>query len=319
MICSEPLRAIPDDVRSYLELLYNRNAARNARIRQQCLEIGTVLKSCGLSAVLLKGAGWLFEDSLAPSCDRMMRDIDLLIVSDQIEEAVRALITSGYSETGDSLTEDGHFHYAPLLPPNGEAIVEIHRDLAYRANLLPAFEVISSATEVATGLFLPTLRHRVAHNVIHAQIGNGDYLGGNVNLRDALDLARLVVRCGPEFDWASLGGEARERGFLRQLSGAIHAANRVLQSPLPTSVQSWHGSVHAWRCAYQRRWPLASKIGEALGLLTCALVWERDAYPLKLQGSRSLRAHFLVNRRRVQRALGLSFGRVRQRINGILA
>src|SRR5262249_19035658 len=159
--------------------------------------IGSVLMKRGLSAVLLKGSAWLFDGSSVS--DRMMQDIDLLVAHDSLEPAVDALVASGYGDTGESLSEAGHFHHAPLLPPRGEAIVEVHRDLSHRANLLPTHEVVASASEVATGLLLPTIRHRIMHNVIHAQIENGDYLGGILNLRDALDLARLVGRCGPEF------------------------------------------------------------------------------------------------------------------------
>jgi glycosyltransferase involved in cell wall biosynthesis/SAM-dependent methyltransferase len=302
LVQGDPQQRVPADVRSYLALLHNRNADRNARIRQQCLEIGAILMRGGIRGVLLKGAAWLFDGSLAPPFDRMMRDIDLLIASDQIEAAVATLVSAGYRDTCDSLVEKGHFHHAPLLPRRGEAIVEIHRDLAHRVNLLPSDEVIASASEVAPGLLLPIVRHRIAHNVIHAQIENGDFVGGTLNLRDALDLARLVVRSGPEFDWEIFANEARDRDFFRPLSGAIHATHWVLNAPLPIPLESLPGRIHAWRCARQRQWPVANRISENLGRLNRALAWDRDAYPLRLGTDRSLRAQLLVNRRRAQRA-----------------
>src|SRR5262245_9653073 len=57
------LPQIPEDVQSYVALLHTRNRARNERIRDQCLEIGLLLKKIGIRAVLLKGATWLFDDS----------------------------------------------------------------------------------------------------------------------------------------------------------------------------------------------------------------------------------------------------------------
>jgi glycosyltransferase involved in cell wall biosynthesis len=302
LVKTDASRRVPEDVRSYLALLHDRNADRNAQIRQQCLEVGATLVRGGISAVLLKGTAWLFDGSVAPPFDRMMLDIDLLIASDQIEAAVNTLVRAGYRDTGTSLVEKGHYHYAPLLPQRGQASVEIHRDLAHRASLLPSEEVIASASEVAPGLLLPVIGHRIAHNVIHAQIENGDFVGGILNLRDALDLARLVVRCGPEFDWDALADEAHDRGFFRYLSGAVHVTHRVLHSPLPFALESFPATVHAWRCAHQRQWPVADKISENLGLLTRALAWDRDAYPLRLGTDRSLRAQFLVHRRRAQRA-----------------
>src|SRR5262249_25297117 len=89
---------VPEDVQGYLALLHTRNVSRNARIRQQCLEIGSILTKSGLSAVLLKGTAWLFDGSFVS--DRMMRDIDLLVAHDNLEPAINALVASGYGDTG---------------------------------------------------------------------------------------------------------------------------------------------------------------------------------------------------------------------------
>ena len=189
------------------------------------------------------------------------------------------------------------------MPEAGEARVEIHRDLSHRVDLLPAHDVIASAKQVAAGLLLPACRHRIVHNVVHAQIENGDWIGGVLNLRDNLDLARLISSCGPEFEWTSLAEEAKERGFFNQLSGAIHCAHRVLRSPMPTALASHlPGRLHAWRCVQQRRWPKVGKPLEFLGVVARGLAWERDAYPLNLK-TRSLKARILVNRRRLSRII----------------
>jgi Uncharacterised nucleotidyltransferase len=297
----ELCQQLPEDVGGYLLLLHTRNAERNKRIREQCIQIGRTLSAAGLRAVLLKGASWLFDGNLEAASDRMMRDIDLLVTSDNVEAAVRALVASGYKDSGESLVEVGHYHYAPLLPSEGEASVEIHRDLARRIDLLPASEVITSACEVAPGLLLPNIHHRIAHNVIHAQILNGDFVGGIVNLRDTLDLARLLVNSGAEADWVCLADEARARGFFRYLSGAVQVSHRVLNSPLPPPLADYRGKLHAWRCIHQRGWPSISKVAEKFGILSRALAWDRDAYALNIT-SRSLRSHLLVNKRRVRRA-----------------
>src|SRR5262249_24816325 len=89
---------IPEGVRTYLALLHARNAERNERIRHQCLEIGTTLTRAGLRAVLLKGVTWLFDGSTAAAGDRMMRDIDLLVAADHVDDAVRALTAAGYND-----------------------------------------------------------------------------------------------------------------------------------------------------------------------------------------------------------------------------
>jgi hypothetical protein len=293
---------LPDDVQDYFALLHQKNAARNARIRLQCLEIGSALAEAGLRAVLLKGVAWLFDGSAAVAADRMMRDIDLLVLPNDVDAAVATLLASGYRDTSETFVELGHFHHAALLPAGGEASVEIHRDLAHRIDLLPTREMISSATEVAPGLLLPTARHRIVHNVIHAQIGNGDWAGGLFSLRDGLDLARLMMRHESEIDWPSLAADARKRGFYRHLSGAIHLAHRSLGAPLPAPfATSAIGKLHAWRCLQQRRWLFAG-VAETIAGVARGLAWERDAYGLKLNSRWSLRAQLLVNARRAWRA-----------------
>ena len=295
---------VPQDVRNYLAFLHARNAARNARIRQQCLDIGLTLARAGSRAVLLKGAAWLFDGNSPAASDRMMQDIDLAVAPQEFEPAVRTLAAAGYREASGLYTQVGHFHHAPMLCEGAEAIVEIHRDLSNRIEFLSTPEVIASAREVAPGLLLPKSGHRIVYNVIHAQIMNGDFAGGVLNLRDGLDLARLIAGSGPEFDWSALAQEARDRGYFRHLSGAIHAAHQILRSPLPPPFADhpW-GRLHAWRCIQQRQWPRINKVLGTLGLLARGLAWQRDAYPLGLKSRRSLRAQMLVNRRRAQRAL----------------
>jgi hypothetical protein len=70
---------LPQDVRNYLAFLHARNAARNERIRLQCLEIGSNLARAGLRVTLLKGVAWLFDGNSLAASDRMMRDIDLAV------------------------------------------------------------------------------------------------------------------------------------------------------------------------------------------------------------------------------------------------
>lgn len=296
---------IPADARDYLALLHQQNVERNARIARQCRTIGQALDAAGLQATLLKGATWLFDDPVQP--DRMMRDIDLLMPAGTIETAVEVLRRIGYRDMGG--TEDGHFHVTPLLPPDGEASVEIHRDLAHRAGLVPAADLLAEATPVAAGLLMPAIHHRIAHNVVHAQVENGDWVAGLFSLRDGLDLARLVARGETACDWQRLAAEARARGLFPVLSGAIHTAHRILASPLPPPFAGDRkGRLHGWRCETQRHWPVLARISRGAGLLSRATAWERDAYALNLGPERGWRAHARVNARRTHR-IKASFSR----------
>ena len=181
-------------------------------------------------------------------------DVDLLMPAEDIESLVNALNAAKYHIVQNRPAEPGHFRPPMLFVEGAEACVEIRCDLGPGIDLLRPGEVLKAATEVVPGLLLPTLRHRILHNVIHGQIEKRDRILGRLDLRDVLDLARLIEGCGPEFDWQSLAREARARGLFPALSGAIHCAHRVLRSPLPAPfAQHTGGRIHGWRCVQQRR------------------------------------------------------------------
>ena len=296
------LDALPTDVGSYLALIQGQNAARNARIREQCLGIGRALAARGMRAVLLKGAAWLFDGNAAEASDRMMRDIDLLVAPADLDGVVAVLCAAGYRDTSDTFAEVDHFHHAPLLPlPDGETSVELHRDVAHRSALLPPDSVLRGAVEVAPGLALPTPAHRILHKIIHAQIENGEWYSGATATRDLLDLARLLSRPAWEIDWGLIlpGTTA---GFRRIVRGTVFLTSKTLGCPVPPGLEAdAQARWHVWRCLQQRRCPPVAKAYEGLGRLRRALSWERDAYALHLPNRASFSAQLRVNRRRFDR------------------
>jgi hypothetical protein len=291
----------PHDVQLFLRYALSQNTHANCMIREQCLEIGSALAAAGLYAVLLKGACFLFENGPAAS-DRMLRDIDLLVPSPALERMRSVLLTLGYRTWSAVVPEIGHIHDPPLEHAERRASVEIHVELTPWVNYLRAYEVLAQTVAVAPGLFMPTPLHRLVHNVVHAQIANGDFVGGRLSLRDALDVGRLMQKDIAVEDWINLASAARERRLFRPLSAALHKAAHVSGAVLPEPFHSDAGGRgHLRRCLLQQRWPSLDRLMRKLGMLRRATAWERDAYALGLGSKRSLAAHLLVNRRRVER------------------
>ena len=292
---------LPDDVHDYLDLLYEENARCNLHIREQCDHIGAALAEAGVAAVLLKGAAWLFEDGPARD-DRMMRDIDLLADGASIDAARTAIRSAGYRWSPRMRSEAGHIHDAPLIHPDGLVSVELHAEVTTRTRLLTGAEVVAASHPVAPGLRVPSSAHRIVHNVIHAQIFNGDHAGGVAGLRDSLDLARIACAHLDTIDWITMAGDARRRGYFRQLSGAIHKAALFAGGPLPQPfADDADGRRHAERCARQQQSPMLDAVMRRYGILCRALAWERDSYALNLGSDRGLGAHLKVNLRRARR------------------
>ena len=303
---------LPPDVARYLAFVHRENALVNERIRRQCLAIGVVLAQAKIEAVLLKGAAWLFVDG--PSrADRMLRDIDLLVEPTLLCRASQALIDAGYYTSTTIVAEANHIHALPLVEDSEPASVELHVEIATRPALLPSAEIIAASKPVAIGLRLPSIRHRLVHNVIHAQMTNGDYVGGVVSLRDLLDLKRLMEDTSASLDWASIVEEAARRGYLRQLSGAVHKASHYTGASMPSVLANErYGRRHLKRCQIQRISPKLDRQLQKFGVLHRALLWERDSYALGLGEDRSLPAWRKVNARRLSRIRRAIMCRIRK-------
>jgi hypothetical protein len=288
------------EFRDWLTLLHTENDRRNQMIATQCREIGLVLHRIGITAAVLKGASWLFDDAPDAASDRMMLDIDLLVPRDRLHDAVAALLHARYREVPEALAEAGHFHHPPLQPPSGGVLVELHRDLGWQRNVLPAAEVLAAATPVAPGLALPRADHRILHAVLHGWVQDADWIGGIVHLRDLLDLARLIERHRAALDWPALLAHSHAAGIGPPLETALLLADRLLSVPLPKGVAPgiW-ARLQARRVDRQRRSASAARLGNLVAQLARGLLSPRDAYALEVPSDR--RAPLAIGRRRLAR------------------
>lgn len=292
----------PADVAAYLDYALTANAKGNAAIRMQALAIGQALDAAGVTGVLLKGAAWLFEPGPA-SGDRMMRDIDLLVASGDLDTAMRALALAGFLPSGTIGTEQAHIHEWPLEHAGHPVSVEVHTALSTRTRMLSGADMLAEAVRVAPGLAIPSPRHRILHNVIHGEIVNGNRAGGIIDLREAMDLGRLMQAAMTTLDWTALAREANERGMGPALSGGLHKAAFVSACTVPEPfARDARGRRHLRRCLMQRRWSLLDRALRPLANLARGLAWERDAFSLGLGERRDVGARLKVNRRRITRA-----------------
>lgn len=294
--------SLPPDVAAYLDYVLSANVRANSAIRSEVLFVGRALARANVDAILLKGATWLFEPG-SGLYDRMMRDIDILVAPGDLEAAVAALIAAGFERSPLVIGEAGHIHEHPLRHPDHPVLVEVHVELATRPELLPTRPIFERSSVVAPGLAIPAFCDRIVHNVIHAQLTNGEYRGGVLNLRDATDLGRLVEAAFDSCDWQQLERDAAAGFYRAPLAAALHQAAYVTGCPVPPPfVDDRRAANHLRRSLLQRRWGWLDTLMRPLGFLARATAWERDAYALGLGDRRDLAAHLLVNRRRVGRA-----------------
>lgn len=125
------LPLLPDDLTEHLQNIYTLNAARNKRILVQCRHIAALLSPADIRPVFFKGAALLLMGLYQDPGDRLMEDIDILLLETEIPEALDLLLKGGYVphpvEEGKEEAYTDHHHLPPMYHPGQVATLEIHR------------------------------------------------------------------------------------------------------------------------------------------------------------------------------------------------
>jgi hypothetical protein len=233
------LECIPADLRQYLQALYDGNGVRNRRLVDLASETVFCLNQAGIEPVLLKGAANLVSGLYPDPNMRFLCDVDLLVPADKAIDCVARLRAEGFdplSETESPFFKN-HFHYPPLLKRDEYIRVELHTELVpekYR-KALDAGEVIKDST-----LFpirdararIPSARHRLIHNVIHAQLTDKGFAWGDVEIRQLYDFVLLAREMGNEADWSGIAQRFKPLDY-DALCGYLLACERFFGWSLP--------------------------------------------------------------------------------------
>jgi hypothetical protein len=283
---------IPADVVDYFEGVATLNRQRNAAIRDEAIDLGRILNAAGIVPVFLKGGANLLSNLYADTATRVMSDLDILVSAAQAGIAIEALRDSGFVELSDYQDPRAH-HHAPLGRNGAPAMVELHHAvLAYPfGSILTADEVLESAQrlpigeEPAVDVAVPTIHHRIVHNIAHAQLMDHGYVYGTFDLRQLLDFVLLCLAAPNETDWLDIESRFRSRAALEfhLLAAArwLHFEAPIVGRPRPTSRFLFA------RAGWQVDRPRLAKTGERLLrpwlLLACAL--SDDALRRRLAGN----------------------------------
>ena len=267
-----PGAALPAEVRDYLAAVHALNGERNRAIADQVAEIAAALNAIGTEPVLLKGVAYLVEDLYGDPAARVIGDIDLLVSEERIEDAVGALLATGYREAGlDDVSFAAHHHRAPLVRDDTVAAVELHTEPVPQtfSTLLPAARVRRAARRVAVSgqrAWLPAARELVVHNIIHGHLNDRHYWSGRMPLRALCDLVRLRLAHDAAIDWPEVLGTFDRAGYGSACRAWLMAAQRHLGQAPPAGFEPTLGARFAcWRNGAQMRSPRLMALGEAYG------------------------------------------------------
>ena len=256
------LPGLPVDVRSYLEAVHELNGERNRRIAGQLQELLAALNATGIEPVLLKGVAYLAADLYRDPAARVIGDIDLLVLDDQLAAAVAALKAIGYTEAAPgefSFAE--HHHHTPLVRDDDVAALELHSEPVMRAYapLLSSEQVLGNARRLdidGARCRLPALRDQVVQNIVHAQLADRHYWLARVPLRPLCDLLRLRRPDDGRIDWPEILAAFDRVGHGSACRAWLMTAEQLFGQRLPGGIRPDLGArVACWRIRAQRRHP----------------------------------------------------------------
>ncbi|HEV2551849.1 MAG TPA: nucleotidyltransferase family protein [Stellaceae bacterium] len=235
--------------RDFLKEIYGLNASRNSRLKRQAIEIVDALSHAGIASVLLKGAAFLFESAPEDLGDRMMLDLDVLVPEHDLAQSITILKSLGYETIGDQKLAH---HHPPLFRQGEVATVEVHWHVWEEATLLPTEHVFGDARMLeadAARVWIPSPNHRIIHNLVHAAVQDGEFVGGVISLKALYDLIRISQAHQASIDWEEIGSLMRSCGFGRELEAHVYMAERLFGWRRPSCITpTWRAALHYQRC-----------------------------------------------------------------------
>ncbi len=192
---------LPEELAQFLIEVYELNVERNRQIRNQLEIIIGLLNQHNVYPILLKGTGNLLDNVYNDPGERIIGDIDILVLEEDYLKSAGILEQEGYYHNSPPFFDISTMKHYPRLFKQGMPVdVEIHR-LPVREEFSKQFSTNMIFEEKKEINAIPDLlfyvlsdRHKVILNFIHTQLSNKGHQYGIVPLRDIYDLYLLSKR-----------------------------------------------------------------------------------------------------------------------------
>ena len=194
------LGLLDKELADFLKEIYDLNVSRNNRILEQIKEVTALLNKSDIHPIFLKGAGNLLDGLYSDIGERILGDIDFLVLENEYLPAAKILEENGYSipeDTPKYFIFEYLVHYPRLSNPGFPADLEVHRLLnKVRLRWFNAGTIQNGIKPVKTpkGCFVLSDHDKVILNFVHSQLNNRGHSFGIISLRDLYDLYLLSKR-----------------------------------------------------------------------------------------------------------------------------
>lgn len=185
------LHFLPKDLVGYMEYITDLNRERNIQIINQALEINALLLENGITPVFLKGTGNLLEGLYDDIGERMVGDIDFVVIQSDFFKTADILQAAGYIHNS-TIERYYHWHYPALTHPDKIATVEIHQKILkdnFQQKL--GIKLFNDLQFVAPNIQVLNIKNKVFASSLPKIINDNLYHIKKISLRNAYDLFLL--------------------------------------------------------------------------------------------------------------------------------
>ncbi len=236
-------RDVPPEAQAALSDTFQRFSVRAFLLDQELAAVTAALAGAGLDVLLLKGAA-LGRTVYASTAERPAGDLDLLIRSQQAEQARRILEDLGYRASGLYWLSRWQRRYRAELPMHRQAedgsrvLVELHWALVeapFYIDAIPLDGVWRHAQPAAQlpGAGVPDPATLLIHCCAHLALHHSQ----DMRLFWLLDVDRLAR--WPALDWDAALAQAGQWRLDLAVSRIVQRAAALFGTPLPEAVLRW--------------------------------------------------------------------------------
>ncbi|QQO12665.1 nucleotidyltransferase family protein [Bradyrhizobium diazoefficiens] len=231
--------AIPQDVCDYIRNIYRRNVVRNDCLAVQLEEAVASMNNHGVTPVLLKGAATLATAPRERRGARLMADLDIVLMPDETEKAVAALVAIGY-EIHDQSPRGSQRWFAELNRPCDVGTIDLQRSAPGPAHFYRGSgHALNHCVPARLGrgnVYIPTPTYQALMLIIHDQFQDYGYWLGDIDLRHLVELRDLSNSVGG-IDWSELSSHILGKLLRNAVETQLLALAELLGVDVPHSLR----------------------------------------------------------------------------------
>ena len=184
------LKYLPQELVSFMQYITNINRERNEQIIAQAKELNTLLLANNITPIFLKGTGNLLVGLYKDTAERMVGDIDLILLKEDCSKAISVLREFGYDK--EIPLELPYRHSPRIIRKNSIAAVEIHKDLLLEkyANEFN-HNFVEKDSQLINGTTVLSYSNKLNLSIIANQINDSGFYYKTMALRNAYDVFLL--------------------------------------------------------------------------------------------------------------------------------